>query len=220
LDAILRDRPEARLSQLRGDLLARVELVDDALYGEMVRSGYFHQNPRETERRYLRAGLTLLAVVGIGGLVWYLGIRGVAPLAFLPVFAAAAVAASLIWISRYMPKKTDKGSAAAAKWAAFRRYLANIENYRELAEARDQFETYLPYAIAFGLETVGCASTGNLANAVAAHAARAGLASWIFIPEDLEIGKVISTAVFSVPSGTFCASQPRGHVTAPSRMTM
>jgi len=51
-------------------------------------------------------------------------------------------------------------------------------------------------AIAFGLDTVGCASTGNLANAVAAHAARAGLASWIFIPEDLEIGKVIGTAVY------------------------
>src|SRR5881409_1345229 len=51
-------------------------------------------------------------------------------------------------------------------------------------------------AIAFGLDTVGCASTGNLANAVAAHAARAGLTSWIFIPEDLEIGKVIGTAVY------------------------
>ncbi|HEX5632418.1 MAG TPA: pyridoxal-phosphate dependent enzyme, partial [Gemmatimonadales bacterium] len=37
-------------------------------------------------------------------------------------------------------------------------------------------------AAAFGLDTVGCASTGNLANAVAAHAARAGLPAWIFIP--------------------------------------
>jgi len=51
-------------------------------------------------------------------------------------------------------------------------------------------------AKAFGLGTVGCASTGNLANAVAAHAARAGLASWIFIPHDLEVGKVVGTAVY------------------------
>src|SRR5688500_20004081 len=56
--------------------------------------------------------------------------------------------------------------------------------------------TAINAALAFGLDTVGCASTGNLANAVAAHAARAGLASWIFIPEDLEIGKVIGTAVY------------------------
>src|SRR5919106_436026 len=50
-------------------------------------------------------------------------------------------------------------------------------------------------AHAFGLDTVGCASTGNLANAVAAHAPRARLKAWIFIPEDLELGKVVGTAV-------------------------
>src|SRR5438876_5917572 len=52
-------------------------------------------------------------------------------------------------------------------------------------------------AAAFGLDTIGCASTGNLANAVAAHAARAGLAAWIFIPEDLEPAKIIGTAVYA-----------------------
>lgn len=56
--------------------------------------------------------------------------------------------------------------------------------------------TAINAAVAFGLDTIGCASTGNLANAVAAHAARAGLASWIFIPEDLEVGKVVGSAVF------------------------
>jgi len=50
-------------------------------------------------------------------------------------------------------------------------------------------------AAAFGLDTIGCASTGNLANAVAAHAARAGLTAWIFIPEDLETAKVVGTSV-------------------------
>src|SRR5512138_1577262 len=51
-------------------------------------------------------------------------------------------------------------------------------------------------AVGLGLDTVGCASTGNLANAVAAHAARAGLAAWIFIPEDLEQAKIVGTAVY------------------------
>ncbi|HEX4575143.1 MAG TPA: threonine synthase [Gemmatimonadales bacterium] len=51
-------------------------------------------------------------------------------------------------------------------------------------------------ARAFGLDTIGCASTGNLANAVAAHAARAGLKAWIFIPADLEVGKVVGTSVY------------------------
>ncbi|HET8539511.1 MAG TPA: threonine synthase [Anaeromyxobacter sp.] len=51
-------------------------------------------------------------------------------------------------------------------------------------------------ARSLGLETVGCASTGNLANAVAAQAARAGLGAWIFVPEDLELGKIVGTAIY------------------------
>src|SRR5204862_5795595 len=48
----------------------------------------------------------------------------------------------------------------------------------------------------FGMKTVGCASTGNLANAVAAGAAAAGLQAVILVPEDLEQAKLLGTAVF------------------------
>jgi threonine synthase len=51
-------------------------------------------------------------------------------------------------------------------------------------------------ALELGIKTVGCPSTGNLANAVAAHAAAAGLDAWIFIPDDLELGKTMGTLVF------------------------
>ncbi len=47
-----------------------------------------------------------------------------------------------------------------------------------------------------GFETVACASTGNLANAVAAHAAAAGLESYVFIPWDLEEQKVLATGIY------------------------
>jgi threonine synthase len=49
----------------------------------------------------------------------------------------------------------------------------------------------------FGFDTVACASTGNLANSVAAHAAEARLRSYIFIPSDLEQGKIIATLVYN-----------------------
>ncbi len=49
----------------------------------------------------------------------------------------------------------------------------------------------------FGFDTVACASTGNLANSVAAHAAEARLRSFIFIPADLEQGKVFGTLVYA-----------------------
>jgi len=51
-------------------------------------------------------------------------------------------------------------------------------------------------AMEFGFDTVSCASTGNLANSVSAHAARAGLDCYIFIPHDLERGKVIGSTVY------------------------
>jgi threonine synthase len=47
-----------------------------------------------------------------------------------------------------------------------------------------------------GYEVVACASTGNLANAVAAHAAAAGLESYVFVPADLEEQKILATGVY------------------------
>jgi threonine synthase len=47
-----------------------------------------------------------------------------------------------------------------------------------------------------GFETVACASTGNLANAVAAHAAASGLDSYVFVPSDLEEQKLLATGVY------------------------
>jgi threonine synthase len=48
----------------------------------------------------------------------------------------------------------------------------------------------------FGFRTVGCASTGNLANSVAANAAQAGLDTYIFVPADLEKAKILGTSVY------------------------
>jgi len=48
----------------------------------------------------------------------------------------------------------------------------------------------------FGMDTVGCASTGNLANAVAAGAAASGLRAVILVPEDLEAAKLVGSAVY------------------------
>ena len=51
-------------------------------------------------------------------------------------------------------------------------------------------------AVEFGFDTVGCASTGNLANSVASHAAQAGLRCFVMIPHDLEQGKVLGSLIF------------------------
>ncbi|MGI8413534.1 MAG: threonine synthase [Solirubrobacteraceae bacterium] len=54
----------------------------------------------------------------------------------------------------------------------------------------------LARALELGFKTMACASTGNLANAVAAHSAAAGLDSYVFIPSDLEEQKVLATGIY------------------------
>jgi len=54
----------------------------------------------------------------------------------------------------------------------------------------------LARALELGFETLACASTGNLANAVAAHAAAAGLPAYVFIPADLEAEKILATGAY------------------------
>ena len=59
----------------------------------------------------------------------------------------------------------------------------------------------LSQARSFGFDTVSCSSTGNLANAVAAQAARNGFKAVIFIPADLEPAKILGTQVFGAKAG-------------------
>ncbi len=49
----------------------------------------------------------------------------------------------------------------------------------------------------FGFDTIACASTGNLAASVAAHAAKAKMKAYVFVPSDIEPGKLVGTAIYN-----------------------
>jgi threonine synthase len=101
--------------------------------------------------------------------------RGVLPAGWTPLLKADRLAEQLglreVWI------KND----AANPTHSFKDRVVSVA----LARARE-----------LGFQTVACASTGNLANAVAAHASAAGLESYVFIPADLEEQKVLATGVY------------------------
>jgi len=73
-------------------------------------------------------------------------------LIFLPFLVLAILGLILRWQSKHMPRRTEAGAEAAAKWMAFRRYLTDIQKYEKLEESTAIFDKYLPYAIAFGIE--------------------------------------------------------------------
>ncbi len=69
-------------------------------------------------------------------------------------------------------------------------------NYPTLSFKDRVVSVALSRSVELGFKTVACASTGNLANSVAANAAAAGLECYVFIPHDLEQGKVVNSLVY------------------------
>jgi len=106
------------------------------------------------------------------------------PVGFTPLFKAPNLAARLVG-------KHD------GKVAAKNLYIKNDAVCLPTLSFKDRVVSVaLAQVQRFGFDTVACSSTGNLANAVAAHAARLGLKAWIFIPSDLEPAKILGTQVF------------------------
>jgi threonine synthase len=111
------------------------------------------------------------------------------PVGFTPLFQAPRLAKHLIG--------NNNNNNNDANTAAQNLYLKNDAVCLPTLSFKDRVVAVaLAQAQAFGFDTVACSSTGNLANAVAAHAARLGLKAWIFIPSDLEPAKILGTQVF------------------------
>src|SRR5688572_14000270 len=85
-----------------------------------------------------------------------------------------------------------------AKWLGIREVWVKNDtvNYPTLSFKDRVVSVALTRARELGHEIVGCASTGNLANSVAANAAAAGMTSYVIIPADLEIGKIIGSLIY------------------------
>lgn len=143
---------ERDLSSLKDQFYTEVSAIQNDLYEETVRMGYFDRKPNVTRNLYTGLAIVVLIfTVGLG-IVGSALLFDYAPLFPLVVVAAGIVGIALLIVSRSMSRKTEVGARAAAKWNGFKRYLANLERYTEVERAKDQFERYLPYAIAFGLE--------------------------------------------------------------------
>ncbi|MDP9394563.1 MAG: threonine synthase, partial [Actinomycetota bacterium] len=111
----------------------------------------------------------------------------------------------------FLPLAGASRSALPAGWTplvkadrlAERLGLRNVWVKNETANPTHSFKdrvvsVALARALELGFDTVACASTGNLANSVAAHAAAAGLPAYVFIPANLEEEKILATGAYGV----------------------
>ncbi|HJY88932.1 MAG TPA: threonine synthase, partial [Candidatus Acidoferrum sp.] len=90
-----------------------------------------------------------------------------------------------------------KSRRLGAKWGVKNLFVKNDAVCFPTLSFKDRVvATALAAAKRFGFKTVGCSSTGNLANAVAAQTAQQGIDACVFIPADLEAAKILNTAVY------------------------
>jgi uncharacterized membrane protein len=145
---------ERSLDSLRNSFYRYIPQLQKSLYKELLEHNLFKSNPETTRAIYSGIGVVLLILAGVLGFLAAggmeeMGLSGT--VLFVPI-SLGIVAVALIIVGQFMPAKTRTGAEEAAKWNAFREYLRNLERYENLEDAADNFDKYLPYAVAFGID--------------------------------------------------------------------
>ena len=150
--AVFKSGPSVRMRDLNQRFYSNIPGLQQALYNTSVKQGYFGASPSAVRSQYGCLGGFLLVAAVVGGFFLAVAASDFTATLICPFMAAAVVAIILMWVGRHMPVKTRKGAEAAALSQAFKNYLTNLEKYAKPEQVTEQFDKYLPFAIAFGLE--------------------------------------------------------------------
>jgi len=136
-----------KLSDLKYQFRASLTKIQDDMYDDSVKQGWFRIRPDRTRRAWTR-GAVLVIVLG-AGLTFLLAAKttfGIVPIAVIVVGLALHAAAGV------MPARTGRGTAMLSRVRGFRRLFDEGEEdtRARFAEQHDIFSQYLPYAIVFG----------------------------------------------------------------------
>ena len=152
LHEIFGSHTERKLSDLANKFYAVVPTLQRQMYDEAVGEGFFSESPEGVRKHYGCLGFAVLAIGAVAAFVLLGALGSYTAAAVCPGLALVVVGAVMLVLARRMPRRTDKGVEANARWLAFKRYLQNLEKYTKVEDAAGIFEHYLPYAVVFGLE--------------------------------------------------------------------
>jgi len=152
VDALQLNQGERALSSFRNNFYARLPELQNALYEEMVREGYYNHAPNTTRSTYQSLAIAVAVIAALAFCASIALLGGLTDYAICLPIALGVTALAFFLIAKNMPARTRKGADMRMRAEAFKRYLQNIEKYTDVKESKDLFEKYLPYAIAFGLE--------------------------------------------------------------------
>jgi uncharacterized membrane protein YgcG len=145
-------RGDVALSSIRNKFYRSIPGIQSSLYDQLVATGYYDRRPDQVRGAYTALAVALFGLAGILFFLFITVLADVSSTAICLSVALAVAGVAFLIAARGMPVRTRKGAEVRARLAAFKRYLENIQQYVDLKAATDQFDRYLPYAIAFGLD--------------------------------------------------------------------
>ncbi len=201
LDGLFEAGDDVALSALKTTFATRLRGVEDALYDDVTKAGWFTARPKGVRTRRTVIGALFLLVAIIVTVI--LAAATHAGLLGLPLVAGAAV---LVLFAHRAPLRTAKGFGVLRRVNGFRQFIEESEKDRaRFAERANLFSEYLPYAVVFG-------ATEKWARAFAGLEGDVGLATggWYVSSNPFLLASFASSMDgFAVTtSGTIVASAP------------
>jgi uncharacterized membrane protein len=200
-EGIFRDGDEVKLSGLKTHFAARLHTVENALYDDAVRRGWFPTRPDRVRVRWTLVGVLALVVALVVEIVLLAATH--AALIGVPLVIGALV---LLLGAHRAPHRTAKGYALLRRVNGFRQFIEESEKERaRFAERANLFSEYLPYAVVFGATEKWAHAFRGLDDQVAASTS-----GWYVSPNPFVLGAFAdSMHGFAVTtSGTIVASAP------------
>lgn len=150
LDTLFGDESTIRLSAVRGRFFPAIPRFAQQLENAVAAEGLTNGAPSAVRGRYRGLGITIIVISVVAGILSLIFVGWLTPLVVLPFITIGVLGFGLTLLSRSMPARTRAGALEAARWRAFRNYLARLPQETP-AEAPLAASRYLPYAIALGL---------------------------------------------------------------------
>jgi uncharacterized membrane protein YgcG len=121
------------------------------LFDELKRAGYYHRRPDRVLQGYLVFGAAVLGLA-TAGLVSQATERGYSPV--LAALAGVATGLPVLLFGLVMPARTVRGARRLEEVLGFEEFLDRVDSdrFRRMIKSPEQFEAFLPYAMAFGVE--------------------------------------------------------------------
>ena len=134
---------------LKNKFYVHMTPIVNEIYNSVTRRKLFVDNPQKVRARWAGYGVLLTIVLGV--LTTILIMTDIAGWGYF-LFGSIVTVVIVFAFGRAMPQRTALGAQEQKKWGAFRNYLRDLRRFDDMDTAREAFEKYLPYAIAFGVE--------------------------------------------------------------------